>query len=162
MMKEHLTKTRDSIYRIILLTGLLAGTLDIVSAFLNFLAQGGDDPRKVLVFIASGVFGQRAFEPSYMMFMSVSGLVFHYLIALIWTTLYFMTYPRIHLLSSHKYLNGMAYGLIVWIIMNLVVLPLSGTPEMELIFKRVAISMGILIVAIGLPISLVAHNYFRE
>ena len=60
----------------VLITGLIAGTLDILAAI--FLLAGGEATR-VFRFIASGAFGKAAFEGGGEMV--AWGSFFHYLIA---------------------------------------------------------------------------------
>ena len=58
--------------KIILTTGLLAGTLDILAAFIQSYLMANVVPSTVLKYIASGVFGKSAY----------SGGVFYYSICL--------------------------------------------------------------------------------
>ena len=56
---------------------------------------------------------------------------------------------------------GLVYGIIVWLIMNLVVLPLSNA-GISRPFKVKGVVTGVLILMffIGLPISIFAHRYY--
>ena len=60
--------------------GLLAGLLDIAAALIQYAANGGKTPSIVFKFIASGVFGRKAFAGGTAMI--VAGFIFHLLIAL--------------------------------------------------------------------------------
>lgn len=141
----------------ILITGLIAGTLDILAAI--FLLASGDAAR-VLKFVASGVFGKSALEGGSEM--AAWGLIFHYLIATSWTVLYFLIYPKLPFLRRNKWLNAIFFGAFVWAMMNLVVVPLSqiGWRGLEPIgaIKNVLILMF----CIGLPISISADRFFRK
>lgn len=142
----------------IAVTGLIAGSLDIAAALLAFLIATGKNPVRVLQFIASGVFGMDAFSDNPMM--PVVGLIFHYFIAALWTTLFFIAYPKIKFLSKHWIVSGIAYAVIVWSIMTQVVLPLSNVPQQPFDPARAALAIAILIVCIGLPISFSAKRFY--
>lgn len=159
MMKK---RTPVSLLKAILLTALLAGSIDIASAIIHYLLNGNHDPARVLVYIASGVFGEAAFAPDAGMRMAAAGLAFHYTIALGWTILFFSAYTGLKALSGNRFVLGIVYGVFVWLVMNLVVVPLSNTPAIPLDFLNAAIGMGIIIIAIGLPVSLMAYRYFHR
>ena len=67
--------------KVIIIAGIIAGTLDIIAACVHYyIVSDGKNPDVVLKFIASGVFGPRqAFSGGFIM--SVLGLVLHYAIA---------------------------------------------------------------------------------
>lgn len=142
--------------RTIGLTGLLVGTLDGLAAVVNYLIVGGTDPSRVFLFIASGAFGREAVMANANL--AWWGLFFHYVIAVSWTVLYFVIYFKLKNPPSGKYLNGIVYGLVVWLVMNLVVIPLSRIPEMQLSLSRSLIGASILIVCVGIPIAFIAHR----
>jgi uncharacterized membrane protein YagU involved in acid resistance len=90
------------------------------------------------------------------------GILFHYLIAFAWTILYFVVYPKIKLLLKNTFLNGIAYGLFIWLVMNLIVLPLSNVPPSHFTTFRVLMGIGILMICVGLPIAwMTARHYSR-
>jgi len=141
----------------ILTAGLIAGTLDILAVI--FLLAGGN---AIGVFkgIASGVFGKTALEGG--SGMVAWGALFHYVIAMSWTTAYFLLYPKLPFLKRNKWLNAAAYGVIVWSLMNLVVLPLSNVGSRTLTLLGALENMLILMVCIGLPVSLLADQFYRR
>ena len=142
-------------WRTIILTGLLAGTLDAIAAIVVSQAS----PAAVFKFIASGAFGAgKAFSGGDVMI--VWGVFFHYFIALSWTVLFFFMYPALPWMRKNKYITGLLYGIFVWIIMNRVVIPLSEIPQRPFNLKGALTGMSILMVAIGLPISILTHRYY--
>jgi hypothetical protein len=143
----------------IIITGGLIGTLDGLAACLHTLLRGGD-PVKVFVYISSGIFGSDAFTAGDGM--AFWGILFHYCIATIWTALFFVLYQRVRALEKNKWLNGIVYGLIVWVIMNLVVLPLSRVPPLKMTFASVTIGAFILVACVGIPVAISAEKYFRK
>ena len=117
------------------------------------------NPVNVLRFISSGVFGKSAFEPENSM-MPIWGLGFHYLIALGFTLIFFLAYPQLPFLRGRKYQVGIMYGIFVWLVMNMVVVPLSRTPVLPFKPLNSLIGILILIAAIGIPISLSANKFY--
>lgn len=141
----------------ILLTGLIAGTLDGLAAIITHLIRGGNNPAMIFKFIASGVFGSDAFAGGDEIV--ATGVLFHYIIATGWTALFFITYPKIQ--WKHKYASGFIYGIFVWIMMNLVIVPLSSTPPIQQGMIQMLVGIGIIIIAIGLPISMAFHRFHK-
>lgn len=141
----------------ILVIGLLAGTLDAIGAIVVYQAN----PIAMFKFIASGAFGAgRAFSAgSSMVFW---GILFHYVIAYSWTIVFFFLYPAFSFMRKNKYITGLFYGIVVWIIMNQVVIPLSEISQKPFNIRGALIGASILMVAIGLPISLLTHRYYAR
>jgi hypothetical protein len=138
-------------------TGLIAGTLDALAAIVNYLLAGGSDPSRIFMYIASGVFGRDAVNANPQL--AWWGVIFHYFIAFCWTGFYFFLYPKATLLSRNVVVSGISYGLFVWLVMNLVVLPLSNVTRFPFAISRALIGAGILIICIGLPIAILARRY---
>ena len=142
-------------WRTIILTGLLAGTLDAIAAIVVSQAS----PAAVFKYIASGAFGAgKAFSGGDIMI--VWGVFFHYFIALFWTVLFFFMYPALPWIRKNKYITGLLYGIFVWIMMNRVVIPLSEIPQRPFNLKSALTGMSILMVAIGLPVSILTRRYY--
>ena len=146
----------------ILTTWLLAGTLDILAAFTQYMiGTGGKNPVNVLLFIASGVFGREtAFSGGYPM--AALGLAFHYFIALSWTLLFFFAYPKMNILAKNKFATGIAYGIVIWLVMNQIVLPLSNVSRGAFDLGRAALGTLVLMVCVGLPISFTIGKYYSQ
>ena len=145
----------------ILLAGLLVGTLDIVTALVDFYIATGRGPAGVLKYIASGVFGKEAITAGGdMIFL---GLLFHYLIAFAFTFFFFWLYSKTVVLAKNRIVTGIVYGLFIWIVMNLVVVQISNTPHAPLsAIKpwRALKAFLILVFMIGLPLSFIAHRIY--
>ncbi len=158
--EKNLTGSRrpQKPFKTIALTGFLAGTLDGAAAVLQYVISGGQDPKSVFMYIASGVFGREAFSGGAAM--AWWGIFFHYGIALSWTALFFFVYPRFTLLSRNRFISGLAYGVFVWLAMNLMVLPLSNVPPLRFDIARAFLGTVILMFCVGLPISLITSKYY--
>lgn len=151
---------RRIIVKTILSAWLLGGTLDIATAAIYYPIKY--DITLTLLFqnIASGVFGESAFSGGIQM--AALGLGFHYCIAFIWTIVLFWAYPRIKMLSRNRFATGMAYGLVVWAVMNLVVLPLSNVIHSPFDIGQALLDAVILMFCIGLPNSLIVGRYYSK
>jgi len=148
-------KKRPGKYTVIAWTGLLTSTLDAVAAILSAHKM---PVATVFKFIASGVFGKAAFAGGFEMV--GAGIFFHYLIACSITAVLFVMYPMFISFLKNKYVVAVVFALIAWVITHLVIVPLSriGWSHMEI--GATAISIGILIITIGLPIALIADRHF--
>lgn len=146
--------------RAILITTLVAGSLDILLAFLNAWLGNAVTPTRVLQYIASGYFGAEAFAggPG----MARWGLLFHYLTALVFTTVFFFLFAKGNFWARHRVLTAIAYGLLIWIIMNLVVLPMSRVPASKMEPVAMIKGMIMLIVAMGLPLVFFSAMYRKK
>ena len=152
-------KLKRNFWRTILLSGLLVGSLDITAALVQFYIKTGKEPQIVLKYIASAVFGKDAYAGGNKM--AIYGLLFHFLIAFIWTIFFFLIYPKLKLLSWNRVITGVLYGIFIWIIMNLVVVPMSNAAVTGgFNIKQAIIAALILTGAIGLPLSFIAHRFY--
>jgi hypothetical protein len=148
--------TKGSVIKAILISGFIAGTLDMLAAIIS----SGAKPVIICQYIASAVFGREtAFSGGLMM--ALAGLLFHYFIAYAWTSLFFVLYPRIKWLSRNIYVTGVLYGIAVWTAMNLIVVPLSRITPRPLDWTKDLIGMSIIIFMIGLPIALSAQRFYN-
>lgn len=139
--------------------GLVAGTLDALGAMTTFMLRGGKNPALVWKYVASGVFGKEALAGG--TDVVIWGLIFHFLIALIWAVIFFMIYPTLRRFISNPIVTGLLYGVLVWVIMNLVVLPLSHIPPAPPFdLSKALIGMSVLMICIGLPISLIVSKHY--
>lgn len=136
---------------------LLVGTLDILAASTQTLINGRD-PLVMFRFIASGVFGSEAMAGG--VGYSLVGLFFHYCIALGWTVLFFLIYPKIDVLAKNRIVTGFLYGIFVQLCMSFIVLPLANTPPIP--FNPIGMIKAalILVFAIGIPLSFIARWYY--
>ena len=145
----------------IFLSGLIAGTLDILAAVIIYaVILEKTTAVKILQSIASGIFKKEAYTGGPQMVWY--GLGLHYVIAFIFAWFYFIIYPYLPFLKKNFILSGVLYGIFVWIIMNLIVLPIAFPllPEKHFDFPLI-LSMLILIVCIGLPIASITRKFYR-
>lgn len=143
--------------RTILLAGFVAGSLDILAAFLVYcLIKQATTPMRMLQYISSSVFGQTAFSGGWNT--ALIGLSFHFMIAMTFAAFYYWIFPFFPFLNRRKVEAGLLYGLLIWAIMNLLMLPLFFHSIPNLHWEAVGLGAGILMLCVGLPISLIIRQ----
>ena len=146
-----------AIFRTILWIGLVAGTLDLAEN-LVFTQLRGVTPWRVFQYIASGLMGRQAFESGWASVLLGIGL--HYIIALIWTAVFYVMARKFAIIMRRPVLSGLLYGAVVYLIMNFIIVPLSGVPHPlrpVTLVSRINAVLALLI-CIGLPISLLMRK----
>lgn len=158
-MTKQKAVSRPGALQTILLAGFIAGSLDIASAFVQYYIRTGNSPFKILNYVASGLVGK---ESSSGNGMAVAGLLLHYVIAFAFTIFFFWIYPKWNLLAKNRWFTAIGYGLFVWVIMNLIVLPLTRIPHIPFNLSRASIAALILICMIGMPVTFIISNYYSR
>jgi hypothetical protein len=145
-------------FRTIGLAGLIAGVLDISSAFILW-GQRGIGPVRGLQTIATGLLGPAAFEGG--LGSAALGLAAHFLITFTAAALFYAASKRLRFLTQHVVGSGLAYGVAIYIFMNCVVLPLAAFKPK---YTVSSITIGVLIIAflVGLPIALIVRKFSRS
>jgi hypothetical protein len=136
----------------ILVGGSIAGTLDIIFA-ISFAIYNGATPIRLLQTVASGLLGKDSFTGG--ISTAALGLALHFGMSFIWAGLFWVAARRVPKLMHHPVLYGIIFGVIVFFVMRLVVLPLSAFPY-PVTFKPLATVMDLLSHALlfGVPIAL--------
>jgi len=153
------THAKPKAYRVILLSGLTAGTLDILAAFIQTTLRGAN-PVRVLYAIASGWLGSGATKGGFPI--AALGLISHYFIATSAAAVYYAASRKFKTLVEQPVVCGLAYGIAVWLVMNLIVLPLSAIQfKPPHTFSAVTTAVLILMFCVGLPIGLIVRRYSK-
>lgn len=149
------------IIRSILITTVLAGMLDLAGAVISYMLVRRTFPVKILEYIAGGVHGGAALDGSFLM--NVQGGIFHFLIAGCWTVFFYMLFPSFRFLHRSVWLNALLYGLLIWAVMNIVVLPLSAwkVPVSPIRVKEAGKAATILIICVALPIAWRTKRFYK-
>lgn len=145
--------------RSILLTTLIAGLADIGLAFAQAYLKNNVMPESVLRFIASALFGREAFTGGAIMI--YVGLFLHFVIVLIFTTAFYFLYKKVDWIARHTWISGCLYGIAIWCVMNLIILPMSKVPAFPFSWNGMLTGMLILVLAIGIPVALRADKFYK-
>lgn len=137
----------------ILVGGFLAGGLDLVAAFITF---GVGVPRA----IAGGLLGREAFHGGAATY--ALGVALQFFIATSAAAIYYAASRKLVFLREHALVCGLFYGIAVFLVMNLVVLPLSAL-HVRGPFQLAGLIQGLLVhmFLIGLSISF-SVRYFAK
>jgi len=145
-------------YRAIGYAGLLAGTLDITAAAVEFGLKG-KSPVDLFQGIAGGLLGMSSFQGG--LPTAALGVFFHYLISTTASAVFYVASRKLKALVRRPISSGLLYGVTVYIFMYYMVLPVSAyhtriaLPRMPQLIRDVAVHMFM----VGLPISLVVRKY---
>jgi hypothetical protein len=142
----------------IALASLIAGILDITSAFVIAGIKGAGSIR-MLQGIASGLLGQRSFEGGRAT--AGLGLAIHFLIAFTAAAVFYAVSRKFSSLTQHPVVSGLLYGIAVYIFMYWIVVPLAFPTARHSVSRDIT-ALIIHIVLIGLPIALVVHRFSNE
>jgi hypothetical protein len=138
--------------------GLIAGALDITGACVVSWLRASLPPVRVFQSVASGLLGPAAYTGETKT--AALGLALHFLIATVWTIVFYVASRKLRFLVQQPILWGLVYGVVVYAFMNFVVLPMSqfpqrGTPTLS---GRL-IGLAIIMFCIGLPIALIVRRF---
>src|SRR4051812_45457256 len=135
--------------------GIVVGSLDITYAIL-FWSFRGVAPTRVLQSVAAGILGRESFNGG--MKSALLGAACHYFIAFSIVIVYWLAARALPMLTRHAVICGIVYGVLVYIFMNYVVIPLSNTARPKT-FNLLWVSCSVIVhmFLIGLPAALFAR-----
>jgi len=153
--------TRNSLFRLSLIGGL-------ISSFLHLLIQQGivfglilkTPIISSLQFVASGIMGDAAFAGG--LATALFGLVLDFIMITIMAGVFIFSVDRIPLLRRNVIVGSILYGFGVFIVMNLIVLPLSAAPALPAPPMWLLIELVLQhILLIGLPLGILVQRNAR-
>jgi len=121
--------TSNSILRSSVIAGLIIGFADAV--IYHWFVQnvlGGVPLISLYQYIASGALGESAFAGG--IATALLGALFHYIISIVIAGVFILSVDRIPLLRRYFIPGSLLYGFGVFIVMNMIVTPLSATPPL--------------------------------
>jgi hypothetical protein len=137
----------------ILAGGLTAGALDLTAAFIIY---GMGVPRA----IAAGLLGHGALPGGPGVY--ALGVALHFFIALSAAAVYYAASRKLEFMRPHFVVCGMLFGMAFFLVMNLIVLPLSGLHSTGPLPIR-GLIQGLLVhmILIGLPIAYSVRRFSK-
>jgi len=135
----------------ILLGGLTAGVLDITYAMVAY-SFVGVSPRIILQSVASGWLGKSAYSGGVPT--AVLGIVSHLAITCVMAAVLFLAARRVQWIRQRLLLSGALFGLLAFVVMNYVVVPLSAAAVQSP--RGVFLAGGLVahVFLVGIPIAL--------
>lgn len=137
--------------RAVVLGGLTVALLDIADAIIYYGFQGAT-PIRIFQSIARGVLGRAAFDGG--LPAALLGLGLHCFISLTIVLVFYLAAARLPALARRPWRSGTVYGLGVYAVMYLVVLPLSRVGMPHFRSSDVLDELFIHIFGVGIPAAL--------
>jgi hypothetical protein len=140
----------------ILYGGLLVGILDGLFALIFYGLILGVKPMRIFQSVASGLLGKASFEGGIPTFLL--GILLHFIVASCIAAVYYLASLKLPVLIRHAVVCGLIYGMLAYLGMNYVVIPLSAANSGRFslrLFLPAFIGHALLV---GLPIALIARR----
>jgi hypothetical protein len=149
--------TKDAAWRSIALATLVCGTLDIVFAMLLTLWRGRE-AAAMLRFVASGPFPQAT---EWTAAGAPLGVAVHFLLMAVMVAAFILVARQRPWLLDRPLLAGLVFGLITYVLMNLVVVPLRFPAAWPPKTLSIATQIFAHIVLVGIPTAYIGRRYLR-
>jgi uncharacterized membrane protein YagU involved in acid resistance len=144
-------------YTAILAAAFIAGTtLEIWMVLSLSLILRVFSPLEAVQWEASNVLGQAAFSQGFAS--AAAGVTIHYLVSLVWATLYVFAFAKQRVVDMHPLLNGALFGVIVWFVMTFIVLQLGVGTHLEVGALSILSLIFGHVVAFGMPLAYVVRR----
>lgn len=134
---------------------LIVGSLDLLDALIFFGLRGAT-PLRILQSIAAGLLGRASFAGG--VATGALGAFLHYFIAFGIVITYFFASRKLRSLTDHAFVYGPAYGVAVYLVMNLVVVPLSAATAAPKSLAVVINGLLIHMFGVGLPTAICVRS----
>ena len=152
---------RKSLLRPIVLGGLIIGAADaIIYHWLVSSVLGGYPLTSVYQYIASGALGQSAFAGG--IATALLGVLIHFFVALVVAGVFILSATRISLLRRYSIVGSLLYGFGVFIVMTMIVTPLSAAPPLPApTTPQLIVTILDHILVVGLPLGILVRRTTR-
>jgi len=140
----------------ILCAGLACGVMDITAAFVTWRIKGVP-PARVLRGIAAGLLGPRSFSMGFKA--AALGLIIHFFIAFCAAAVFYFASRELTFLLQQPIPWGVAYGVLVYLVMYWVVIPHSNYHRTPLSHSGHVVAILTHMVCVGLPISMIISRF---
>ena len=156
MTTSSLPLRRANPAAIVFAGGVVAGTFDIIYACTYWAITRDIPAQRILQSVASGLLGKAAFDGGVRT--AALGLALHYFIAISMAFTYYVVAQRWAFLREKAVVAGVAYGVLLYVIMNYIVVPLSRAGPGAKDPLWIGLSVLVHAFLIGLPIALFARR----
>lgn len=146
--------------RLFLYASLAVGVLDAGDGVVFGYLTAGLNPIQVLQWIASALLGTTAFQGG--LAAAALGAVLHFALAFFFTGLFWAAYAARRSVRERVLATSLAYGSVVWLFMNLLVLPNTGVAPVALDVLQVIHGLVGHALFVGLPAGLGAKAAWSD
>ncbi|HET9909134.1 MAG TPA: hypothetical protein VFQ23_20970 [Anaerolineales bacterium] len=154
--------SRNSLLRLSVFAGLILGTADVI--IYHWFVQnvlGGVPLITLYQYIASGALGESAFAGGIPT--ALLGVLFHFIFSIIIAGIFILGVDRIPLLRRYIIPGSLLYGLGVYIVMNMIVTPLSATPPLPTpTIPELIVALIVHILVSGLLLGIIVRRNMRS
>lgn len=140
----------------ILRSGLVAGTLDGTDAAIFIGIVRHATVKRVFQFIASGAFGQRAFQGGWRS--GALGIGFHFLIATGAAAVFYVLAAKRPSLLKRPFISGALFGVAVFFFMHYGVVAISAAPKRPFATIDFINQIFAHVFCVGIPIALLTQR----
>ncbi len=137
------------------MAGLICGVLDGLSA----IALSSGRWVRLFQYLASGLLGPRAFEGG--MATVALGIAAHFTVALGASAVFYWASRALPFMIEQALLCGVAFGILVHVFMNFVVIPLTALQKRPFSTKGFMMQLLIHMIVVGPSIALTVQYYSR-
>jgi hypothetical protein len=153
--------TRNSLLRLSVIAGLIIGFADAI--IYHWFVQnvlGGVPLVSLYQYIASGALGESAFAGGIPT--ALLGVLFHFIFSIVIAGVFILGVDRIPLLRRYIIPGSLLYGFGVFIVMNMIVTPLSATPPLPTpTTSELLVTIIVHILVAGLLLGIVVRRNMR-
>ncbi|MFL6728955.1 MAG: hypothetical protein ACJ8D6_07090 [Sphingomicrobium sp.] len=143
--------------RPIILATAVSGALDILWAMILTLWFGREIPN-MLRFVASGPFPN---APDWGGAGAVLGLLVHFALMAVMAAAFVLAARRLPMLVDRPWLAGIGYGLVTYVVMNWIVVPLRFDTPLPPKAVSIATQLFAHVVLVGIPFALITARTLR-
>lgn len=139
--------------------GVVVGILDGLFALIYYGFILGAKPMRIFQSIASGLLGKASYEggiPTVLL-----GILLHFVVASCIAAVYYAASMIFPVLNRHAVVSGLIYGIIAYLGMNYVVIPLSAAAASPFSLSVFLVSIIGHAILVGLPISLITQRFAK-
>ncbi|MEP6903688.1 MAG: hypothetical protein ABJA66_18340 [Actinomycetota bacterium] len=144
----------------ILCGGLTVGILDGLFALVYYGLILGAETTRIFQSVAAGLLGKDSFEggtPTFLL-----GILLHFVVAICIAAVYWIASLKLQFLIRRAVVCGLIYGMIAYLVMNYVVIPLSNTVSGKFSLMNFTVAIIGQALLVGLPIALITREFSRS
>lgn len=144
----------------ILCGGLTVGILDGLFALVYYGLILGAQTMRIFQSVAAGLLGKDSFEggtPTFLL-----GILLHFVVATCIAAVYYIASLKLPILIRRAVVCGLIYGIIAYLVMNYVVIPLSKAVPGKFSLMNFIVAIIGHALLVGLPIALITRKFARS
>jgi hypothetical protein len=147
---------RPRAFDTILYGGLVVGILDGLFALIFYGLILGVPPIRIFQSVASGLLGRASYDGGVPTFLL--GILLHFVVASCIAAVYYVASLKLPILIRHAVVCGLIYGVLAYLGMNYVVIPLSAASSGRFSLRTFLPAIIGHALLVGLPIALLARR----